>query len=92
MKNILKILNVVLIIGLVITNVYTYNKLNKFEQVVINDTIYNTIVLDSIDYLITKRDSIIYEIKTKLKYEIEENINSSDSAVVSKFYELVLSE
>lgn len=55
----------------------------------ITDTIYNKVVLDKIEYNIVKKDSIIYNYKTQMHEEIEQNNIATDSAVVKLFYELV---
>lgn len=56
------------------------------ESVIINDTTYNKIKLDSIEYTIIKRDSVIYTIKEKIKEDEEEIINLSDSATIRLFF------
>ena len=59
------------------------------DNIVIQDTTYNHIILDSIKYRLIEKDSIIYNIKEDLKDDIQEAINANDSNVVKQFYELV---
>lgn len=56
------------------------------------DTTYNKIVLDSIEYNIRTKDTIIYNIKKQMKYEIEEAIVANDNDAVRQFKELCTSE
>lgn len=53
------------------------------------DTTYNHKTLDSIEYNIIKRDTIIYNYKKELAYEIEKSITLNDSDAVKLFYQLV---
>lgn len=53
------------------------------------DTAYNKIILDSIEYNIIKKDSNIYELKTKMKNEIEKSYILNDSNAVKLFERLV---
>lgn len=62
-------------------------KQNKHNIEVI-DTTYNKIVLDSIEYSIYIKDSIIVELKNKVEYEMEQAINANDSDAVKQFCEL----
>lgn len=67
-----------------------YNQKIKNEQtVIISDTTYNQVVLDSIQYHIIYRDSIIYKLKEEMKYEKDKVYNMSDNDAVKLFYELV---
>ncbi len=45
--------------------------------------------LDSIEYNIIKKDSVIYNIKEEMKNEIKENEQLTDTAAVNQFYKLV---
>lgn len=56
------------------------------ENITKPDTTYNKVILDSIEYNIKKKDSVIVEIKKKIKYEIEEanNLNDSDAIILFK--------
>lgn len=83
-----------LIITLIVFSVgytigYSKAKSNINDNIVIQDTIYNHIFLDSIKYRLIEKDSIIYNIKEDLKDDIQEAINANDSNVVKQFYELV---
>ena len=53
------------------------------------DTVYNKIVIDSLEYNIIKKDSIIYNIKENVKEEINFAINADDSTTVMLFQKLV---
>lgn len=77
------------IIGFLIGNNY---KINNVDSVDVYDTTYNKVILDSIQYNIKVKDSIIVKLKTKMQHEIEQAINSSDSDAVKQFYELAGSE
>lgn len=67
-----------------------YNQKIKHEQtVIVIDTTYNTVVLDSIKYNIIYRDSIIYNLKQEMQYEKDKVYNMSNNDVVKLFYELV---
>lgn len=60
----------------------------KKESFHIIDTTYNKVTLDSIEYNIIKRDSVIYEIQKKMKYEIEKSFLINDSSSVELFKKL----
>ncbi len=75
------------IIYFVIT-IHGDKKINESDVIVV-DTTYNKVILDSIDYNIKVKDSIIVNIKHELKYETEEAINANDSDAVKQFYKLV---
>lgn len=75
------------LIGIIIS-VYTTSKVTTDKEYVITDTIYNTTVLDSIEYKVTIRDSIIIKLKKKVVYETEQAINANDSDAVKQFREL----
>lgn len=83
-----------LIVNLIVFSVgYTIGhrkaKNNINDNIIIQDTTYNHIILDSIKYRLIEKDSIIYNIKEDLKDDIQEAINANDSNVVKQFYELV---
>lgn len=88
-----KILLLLIIILIVFSVGYTIGyrkaKSNINDNIVIRDTTYNHIILDSIKYRLIEKDSIIYNIKEDLKDDIQEAINANDSNVVKQFYELV---
>ncbi len=88
-----KILLLLIIILIVFSVGYTIGyrkaKSNINYNIVIQDTTYNHIILDSIKYRLIEKDSIIYNIKEDLKDDIQEAINANDSNVVKQFYELV---
>lgn len=88
-----KILLLLIIILIVFSIGYTIGyrkaKSNINDNIVIQDTTYNHIILDSIKYHLIEKDSIIYNIKEDLKDDIQEAINANDSNVVKQFYELV---
>ena len=67
-----------------------YNQKIKHEQtIIVVDTTYNTVVLDSIKYNIIYRDSIIYNLKQEMQYEKDKVYNMSNNDAVKLFYELV---
>lgn len=67
-----------------------HNQKIKHEQtVIVVDTTYNTVVLDSIKYNIIYRDSIIYNLKQEMQYEKDKVYNMSNNDAVKLFYELV---
>lgn len=83
-----------LIINLIVFSVgytigYRKTKNNINDNIVIQDTTYNHITLDSIKYRLIEKDSVVYNIKEDLKDDIQEVINANDSNVVKQFYELV---
>lgn len=83
-----------LIVNLIVFSVaytigYRKAKNNINDNIIIQDTTYNHIILDSIKYRLIEKDSIIYNIKEDLKDDIQEAINANDSNVVKQFYELV---
>lgn len=93
MKKFNKIL-LLLIVNLIVFSVcytigYRKAKNNINDNIIIQDTTYNHIILDSIKYRLIEKDSIIYNIKEDLKDDIQEAINANDSNVVKQFYELV---
>ena len=88
-----KILLLLIIILIVFSVGYTIGyrkaKSNIHDNIVIQDTTYNHIILDNIKYRLIKKDNIIYNIKEDLKDDIQEAINANDSNVVKQLYELV---
>ena len=71
---------------------YHLGKHNAKSEIIENttkpNTAYNKIVLDSIEYNITKKDSVIYNIKQEMKDEVTESFELSDSVAVKLFKEL----
>jgi len=53
------------------------------------DTTYNKVKLDSINIQIGKRDTTIYNLKIKLKDDVERSYQLDDSAAVKLFKQLV---
>ena len=53
------------------------------------DTTYNRVVIDSIEYNIIKRDSIIVQIKDSIIYELHLNQTADDSNVIVNFQKLL---
>ena len=53
------------------------------------DTTYNRVVIDSIEYNIIKRDSIIVQIKDSIIYELQLNQTADDSTVIINFQKLL---
>lgn len=52
------------------------------------DTMYNKVVLDSIEYNIRVKDSVIVKLKQECEYEVEQAISANDSNAVEQFKEL----
>ena len=96
MEKVNKILIVIFLPILFGVMFYSWNKINSAKQnknnMEIIDTTYNKIVLDSIEYKIHTKDSVIVELKKQVKYEIEQAINANDSDAVKQFYELAGSD
>lgn len=70
------------------TNKYNQRIENK-QNIIIVDTTYNTVTLDSIEYNIIYRDSIVYQLKQKMQYEKDKVLDMSNDDAVKLFYELV---
>ena len=94
-----KIIIAIIIVACIVINIFNdYTKYkNKKDKVKHNtieivDTTYNKIVLDSIEYRIRTKDSVIVELKKQVKYEIEQAINANDSDAIKQFYELAGSD
>lgn len=64
------------------------NEKTNYDNVIIPDTMYNKVTLDSIEYNIHKKESIIIELKKRTEYEIEQAINANDSVAIKQFKEL----
>lgn len=71
---------------------YHLGKHNAKSEIIENttkpDTAYNKVVLDSIEYNITKKDSVIYNIKQEMKDEVTKSFELDDSSAVKLFKEL----
>lgn len=96
MEKLNKILIVIFLLILFGVMFYSWNKINSAKQnkdnIEIIDTTYNKVVLDSIEYRIRIKDSVIVELKKQVKYEIEQAVNANDSDAVKQFYELAGSD
>ena len=79
------------VIPLMIDNSRLKERIKNLEEnkVIVYDTSYNHIVLDSINYHIIHKDSIIINYKTKIEYEIQQSNNCSDSDAIKLFYRLL---
>lgn len=64
------------------------NQIIDNKDVVLPDTTYNKVTLDSIEYNIIKKDSTIYKLKEEVKDEIEKALNANDSIAVEQFKSL----
>lgn len=64
------------------------NQIIDNKDVVLPDTIYNKVTLDSIEYNIIKKDSTVYKLKEEVKDEIEKALNADDSIAVEQFKSL----
>ena len=80
------ILLVAFIAGYVVSD--KQNQIIDNKDVVLPDTIYNKVTLDSIEYNIIKKDSTIYKLKEEIKDEIEKALNADDSIAVEQFKSL----
>lgn len=94
LKDLLHIIGLILLIILIVAALvrlkhYVYKKYPEPEQV---DTTYNKVVLDSIEYNIKTIDSTIVNLKYKLKEDVKQVENISDSASVILFQRLALGE
>lgn len=58
------------------------------ENIVKPDTTYNKVALDSIEYNIIKKDSIIKHIKYEMQHEIKKVNTINDSTAVKLFKQL----
>lgn len=66
-----------------------FDKIDSNTQpIIINDTIYNYVKLDSIEYNIKVKDSIIYNIKYEYETEYIKAENLDDSSAVELFKRL----
>lgn len=81
------------IILLIFVIIYCYIRFKspaiEDDKIKLQDTTYNTVVLDSIVYNIQVKDSIIYNIKYKKDEDITKAINADDSTTVMLFQELL---
>lgn len=64
------------------------NEKTNYDNVIVSDTTYNKVTLDSIEYNIHKKESTIIELKKRTEYEIEQAINANDSVAIKQFKEL----
>lgn len=64
------------------------NEKTNYDNMIVPDTTYNKVTLNSIEYNIHKKESIIIELKKRTKYEIEQAINANDSVAIKQFKEL----
>lgn len=71
---------------------YNKSKTNSsninIDSVDVVDTSYNKVVLDSIQYNIVKKDSVIVKLKYNMKHDVEEALSANDSSVVEQFKSL----
>lgn len=90
MKKLIIVIFVIVFINLVLT-IYVINKTQSVEADVHNrsDTTINHYRIDSIEFVISKRDSIIYNIKKYEKDMVEKVNNLDDSASWELFKRLV---
>lgn len=64
------------------------NQIIDNKDVVLPDTTYNKVTLDSIEYNIIKKDSTVYKLKEEVKDEIEKALNADDNIAVEQFKSL----
>ena len=84
------ILLIAFIAGYIVGN--KQNQIIDNKDVVLPDTAYNKVTLDSIEYNIIKKDSTIYKLKEEVKDEIEKALNADDSIAVEQFKSLSAAE
>ena len=84
-KDLIYIVILIFIIIIFVVNKHSYERYYKKEII---DTVYNTIVLDSIKYNIKVKDSIIYSIKYEYEKKYEEINSIDDSSAVELFKQL----
>lgn len=70
-------------------NIKYVEKVKHEQTIIVIDTTYNTVVLDSIRYNIVYRDSVVYNLKQEIQYEKDKVYNMSNNDAVKLFYELV---
>lgn len=86
------IILIALLVGCIIGVVIKHNAIRTPAEYQLIDTLYNKVVLDSIEYRIIEKDSTIKKIKYQMKYEINKVYTLDDSATVKLFYQLCTSE
>lgn len=67
---------------------YKQYQIDSCDKVIQPDTIYNKVVLDSIEYNIIIKDTIIYNLKQEMKDEVTKSFELDDSSAVKLFKEL----
>lgn len=99
MEKRIKIVIAIIIVACVVINIFNdyiryKNKKDdvKHNTIEIVDTTYNKVVLDSIEYRIHTKDSVVVKLKKKVEYEITQAFNATDSDAVKQFYELAGSD
>lgn len=77
------------IIGCFIGAFCAYKDYQRYNNKLIqHDTIYNKVVIDSIEYNIIRKDTIIYNLKQEMKDEVTKSFELDDSSAVKLFKEL----
>lgn len=61
---------------------------NDANKIIVPDTTYNKITLDSIEVNIKQKDSVITKIKYKMQYEIKKADTISNDSAVKLFKQL----
>lgn len=64
-----------------------YQRYNN-DKLIQSDTIYNKVVIDSIEYNIIRKDTIIYNLKQEMKDEVTKSFELDDSSAVKLFKSL----
>lgn len=82
----------IIVFGIICFSVGYYignnNEKTNYDNVIVPDTTYNKVTLDSIEYNIHKKESTIIKLKKRTKYEIEQAINANDDIAIKQFKEL----
>lgn len=85
----IKIILDVIVIMLLVVNIQETREIPRRGEHIVLDTTINRVTIDSINFKITKFDSVINKIQVNERIEIEKAINSSDSATVELFKSLL---
>ncbi len=85
----IKIILDIIVIMLLIVNIQETREMPSRGEHIVLDTTINRVTIDSINFKITKFDSVINKIQVNERIEIEKAINSSDSATVELFKSLL---
>ena len=80
------------LLGMLIMVLITGKDFRYIDDLVVTDTAYNKIKLDSIKVVIGKHDTTIYKLNIKMKDDVEQTLQLNDSATIELFRKLVTSQ